>query len=191
MAPKWSARMVGPDDEFAGPPLLRREFVLDTGHGPVAEAVLHATARGVFTASVNGSAVSDEVLSPGWSSYEWRLRYRSYDVTPLLPGNGAVVLGLALGNGWHRGRLGWLGRRSIYGDELGALAQLEVVFADGHRQIVVTDESWRLDPDGALEVDVTVPDGVTAEIDVPGAVASSVGGGRHGVTGTGTEPTRS
>jgi alpha-L-rhamnosidase len=144
----WRATMIGPDDDFAGAPLLRTEFDLDGGHGAVADAVWHATARGVFTASVNGTPVSDEVLSPGWSSYEWRLRYRSYDVAALLRAapDGPVVLGLALGNGWYRGRLGWRGHGAIYGSELGAVAQLEVVFVDGHRQTVVTDESWRAGP---------------------------------------------
>jgi hypothetical protein len=67
---------------------------------------LHATARGVFTATINGVPVSDDVLSPGWSSYEWRLRYRSYDVTNLLRSapETDIVLGIALGNGWFRGR---------------------------------------------------------------------------------------
>ena len=65
MPQSWSAMMVGPDDDFAGAPLLRREFRLDDGHGAVVEAVLHATARGVFAASLDGTPVSDEVLSPG------------------------------------------------------------------------------------------------------------------------------
>src|SRR5437016_1980794 len=104
--------------------------------------------------------------APGWSSYEWRLRYRSYDVTnlprPRPPASAAelserssgrnqeapgpetdIVLGMALGNGWLRGRLGWQEHRAIYGPELGAFAQLEIRFADGHEQIVVTDETWR------------------------------------------------
>ncbi|MDT7581652.1 MAG: alpha-L-rhamnosidase [Pseudonocardiales bacterium] len=152
----WTATMIGPDDDLAGAPLLRREFRLDAGHGDVASAVLHATARGVFTASVNGTPVSDDVLSPGWSSYEWRLRYRSYAVTGLVraaPG-GAVVLGLALGNGWYRGRLGWSGGRDFYGTELGALAQLEIRFADGHRQTVGTDRSWRAGPSAVLVNDL-------------------------------------
>lgn len=152
----WSAQMIGPDDDLAGAPLLRREFRLDDGHGEVVEAVLRATARGVFIASVGGTPVSDEVLSPGWSSYEWRLRYRSYDVADLLRAapDGVVVLGLALGNGWHRGRLGWSGGRAFYGDELGALAQLEIVFADGHRQVVVTDEAWTAGPSAVLANDL-------------------------------------
>src|SRR5690242_14370917 len=156
MPERWSARMIGPDADFAGAPLLRKEFRLEPGHGEVAEATLHATARGVFTASINGSPVADEVLTPGWSSYEWRLRYRTYDVTHLLTNtpSGEVVLGLALGNGWHRGRLTWSGGRGFYGDELGALAQLEIAYTDGHRQIVATDQTWQAGASAVLANDL-------------------------------------
>ena len=33
---------------------------------------------------VNGARVNEEQFTPGWSSYEWRLRYRTVDVTALL-----------------------------------------------------------------------------------------------------------
>jgi alpha-L-rhamnosidase len=131
---------------------LRREFALDTGHGTVRSATLHATAHGVFEAYLNGRPVSDEVLTPGWSSYEWRLRYRSYDVTALL--EPTSVLAFALGNGWFRGRLGWGGFRNLYGDELGAFAQLEIEFEDGHRQTVVTDASWTAGPSAVTANDL-------------------------------------
>jgi alpha-L-rhamnosidase len=155
--PVWTARLVNPDDDFAGAPLLRTEFALEPGHGAVTEAVLHATAHGVFEAHLNGVRVGDDVLSPGWSSYEWRLRYRTYDVTDLLASTddkAPIVLGLALGNGWFRGRLGWSGGRGYYGDELGALAQLEITFADGHRQLVVTDTDWTAGPSAVTANDL-------------------------------------
>ena len=80
--PDWAATLICPDEDFDGAPLLRREFAPRRRARSGAEsATLHATAHGVFEAYLNGQPVSDEVLSPGWSSYEWRLRYRSYDVT--------------------------------------------------------------------------------------------------------------
>ena len=136
----WSASMISPVEELDGAPALRRVFDLDEGHGEVTAAMLHVSSLGVFEASLNGSPVAEDVLSPGWSSYEWRLRYRSYDVTSLLAQHS--VLSVALGNGWYRGRLGWSGKRAFYGDRLGLIAQLEIDFADGHRQLVVTDASW-------------------------------------------------
>ena len=144
MPVQWTAAMISPVEDLDGAPLLRTEVGLDEGHGDVTEAQLHVSALGVFEATLNGTAVSDDVLSPGWSSYEWRLRYRSYDVGALLEDR--TVLGLALGNGWYRGRLTWSGKRALYGDRLGAIAQLEITFADGHRQVVVTDDSWAAGP---------------------------------------------
>jgi alpha-L-rhamnosidase len=148
MSLTWSALPIAPNEDFDGAPLLRTEFGLEEGHGPVTRATLHATAHGVFEAHLNGQPVSDDVLSPGWSSYEWRLRYRSYDVAALL--QPTSVLGIALGNGWFRGRLGWSGRKALYGEELAALAQLEIEFSDGHVQTVVTDESWTAGPSAVV-----------------------------------------
>jgi alpha-L-rhamnosidase len=148
----WSALPIAPNEDFDGAPLLRTEFVLDEGHGPVSRATLYATAQGVFEAYLNGQPVSEDVLSPGWTSYEWRLRYRSYDVTSLL--QQTSVLGIALGNGWFRGRLGWGGGGGYYGKELAALAQLEIEFADGHIQTVVTDDNWRAGPSAVVSNDL-------------------------------------
>ncbi|WP_313817471.1 alpha-L-rhamnosidase N-terminal domain-containing protein, partial [Citricoccus sp.] len=39
---------------------------------------------GEVTRGRDGVPVGPDVLSPGWSSYEWRLRYRSYDVTAVI-----------------------------------------------------------------------------------------------------------
>jgi alpha-L-rhamnosidase len=36
--------------------------------GQSARATLHATAHGIFEAYLNGQPVSDDVLSPGWTT---------------------------------------------------------------------------------------------------------------------------
>jgi alpha-L-rhamnosidase len=153
----WHAQMIAADEDFAGAPLLRREFALEDGHGAVTRATLTLSAQGVVEAWINGRAVSDDVLTPGWSSYEWRLRYATYDVTALVEsstGDSATVIGIALGKGWFGGRLGWSGRGSWYGDTLGAFAQLEVEFADGSTQLIVTDDSWASGPSAVLANDL-------------------------------------
>lgn len=152
MTHDWSAELIAPDEDFAGAPLLRKEFALDDGHGDVVAATLHVTAHGVVEPTINGTPVSDEVLTPGWTSYEWRLRYRSYDVLPLV--SPTTVLGLALGNGWFRGRLGWSGKGAFYGSELAGLAELHVEFADGHQQVVRTDATWQAGPSATLANDL-------------------------------------
>jgi alpha-L-rhamnosidase len=144
--------MISPTEDFAGAPFLRRQVTLDSGHGGIVSAALHVSSLGVFEAYVDGVPIGDDVLSPGWSSYEWRLRYRTYDVMSLL--RETSVLGVSLGNGWYRGRLGWNGNRAFYGDRLGLIAQLEVTFDDGHRQVVTTDDTWTAGPSAVLANDL-------------------------------------
>ncbi len=148
----WHARMIAADLDFDGAPLLRREFALAAEHGAVLSAKLTVTALGVVEAWLNGQRVSPDLLTPGWTSYEWRVRYSEYDVTGLL--DETNVLGLALGNGWYRGRLGWSGKSGIYGDTLGGFAQLEVAYADGHVEVLGTDGSWAAGPSAVTANDL-------------------------------------
>lgn len=140
------ARFITPASDVGSAPRLRGEFPLDAGHGEVESAVLTATALGVVEAWVNGNPASDELLTPGWSSYEWRLRYREWDVTEQVRGAATAVVGLVVGNGWHRGRLTWSGGSAFYGDDIAGYAKLRVRFADGHEQVVGTDASWLSGP---------------------------------------------
>ena len=152
MTANWSATMIAPDNDFNGAPLLRKQFELVHGHGAPAKAVLKSTAFGIFEATINGQAVGADVLSPGWSSYEWRLRYRTYDVTELL--EPVTVLGAALGNGWFRGNLSWNGNSAFYGPELGFFAQLDIEYSDGFTQTITTDESWQSGPSSTTANDI-------------------------------------
>jgi alpha-L-rhamnosidase len=126
----WTARFISPRG-IAGleepAPILTG--TLDVPAGAI-KGRLYASAHGVFVATLNGRRVGDEHLAPGWTAYHHRLRYRTYDVTDLLR-EGENRLEILLGNGWYRGRLGFQGRRAVYGDHLAALAQLEVVTGHG------------------------------------------------------------
>ncbi|MFJ2235139.1 family 78 glycoside hydrolase catalytic domain [Streptomyces sp. NPDC087859] len=109
--------------------------------GEVYTARLYATAHGVYAATLNGHRVGDIELAPGWTSYEHRLRYQTYDVTELVR-SGENELDVLLGNGWYRGRLGFNGERALYGERLALLAQLEVTTTDGRVHVLATDGTW-------------------------------------------------
>ena len=119
---------------------LQRPFAVD---GSVRRARLYATARGCYELVLNGRRVGDERLAPGWTDYRVRRHYQGHDVTDLVrPGEN--VLGAILGDGWYAGAIGWNAERHHYGPyPLGLLAQLELEHADGRRELVVSDGSWR------------------------------------------------
>ncbi|WP_022886752.1 alpha-L-rhamnosidase [Glaciibacter superstes] len=104
-------------------------------------ARLYVTAHGILDFTINGERIGDDYFAPGWTAYEKRLRYRTYDVTGLLQA-GENRLQALVGNGWYRGQLVWPGNRSSYGDRLALLAQLEVVYADGTMATFGTDAGW-------------------------------------------------
>lgn len=147
-----SAHMIAADIDFEGAPLFRKQFSLGHDHGTLTAATLKVSAFGVIEPWINGQRVSSDLLTPGWSSYEWRLRYATYDVRDLI--EPTTVIGLALGNGWYRGRLGWTGQSALYGPELGAIAQLDLTFADGTTQSIVTDETWTAGPSAVTSNDL-------------------------------------
>ncbi|MGA4544180.1 family 78 glycoside hydrolase catalytic domain [Uniformispora flossi] len=142
----WTACFVAPDtEEDLGQdnpcPVVQRDFVIP---GPVRSARLYASALGVYEAALNGVRVGDDVLAPGWTPYDKRLRYQTYDVTALLT-TGTNRLSATLADGWYRGRLGFEGKRALYGERLALLAQLEVTCEDGTVLVVATadDGTWR------------------------------------------------
>lgn len=143
----WTARFISPtwneDISKSNPsPLLRREFDLQAG---IKSARLYIKALGLYEAEINGQVVGDHVFSPGWTVYDERLRYQTFDVTHLLK-EGPNAIGAILGDGWFRGRIGFGGgQRNSYGQHLALLAQLEVQYKDGSSERIVTDDmpAWR------------------------------------------------
>ncbi|WP_380161956.1 family 78 glycoside hydrolase catalytic domain [Kineococcus sp. R86509] len=137
----WSAHFISPlglGADLMPAPVLSTNFTV-LGH--VAQARLYASAHGIYVATLNGRRISDNVLAPGWTSYEHRLRYHTYDVTDLIV-EGDNQLGFLLGNGWYRGRLGYMNDRALYGDRLALLAQLEVTSTEGTVHTLASDGSW-------------------------------------------------
>ncbi|WP_430332906.1 family 78 glycoside hydrolase catalytic domain [Rhodococcus sp. ACT016] len=136
------------DKDHRRPPLVRNEFVVD---GEVLTARLYATAHGLFEAEINGRRVGDDALAPGWTVYPERLRYSTYDVTDHLRA-GQNAIGAYLGDGWYRSRigLGLYGDWDRFGSDLSLLAQLEITYTDGRRQVVATGPDWTAAPSPIL-----------------------------------------
>ncbi len=174
-ASDWSARFVTPDwDEdttTAQPtPLLRRAFDVRPG---LAWARLYVTALGVYEAELNGVVVGDHVLAPGWTVYDQRLRYQTFDVTDQIQ-EGRNVLGATLGDGWFRGLIGLEGgHRNTYGDRLALLAQLALDYGDGTTDLVVTDETWRATPGPTVATDIYDGESYDARRERPGWTMAS------------------
>ncbi|MDO8210455.1 family 78 glycoside hydrolase catalytic domain [Conexibacter sp. CPCC 206217] len=125
-------------------PYLRREF---TTPRTVVSARLNVSALGLYEIRVNGSKVGDALLAPGWTEYDKHTPAQTYDVTGMIR-PGANAIGALLGEGFYAGRLQG-GRR--WGSTPALLAQLELTYADGTTQRIVTDDSWHAGSGGVQQ----------------------------------------
>ena len=136
-------------DGSPDPPFyFRREFKLTK---QIKSARIYATALGTYELHLNGRRVGDAYFTPGWTSYDKRLQYQTFDVTELLQ-VGENALGAIVADGWHRGHLmNFEGstRRNVYGDTPALRLQLHVTYADesadshDSAEIITTDDQWQ------------------------------------------------
>jgi len=165
----WKAKWIafpppaGKEKEMGPCPYLRRSFRLEK---PVRKARLYATAMGLYDLHLNGRRVGDRVFPPEWTDYKIRVQYQTYDVTSLLR-EGENAIGAVLGDGWYAGHVG-LGGRNRYGPYPLFLCQLEVEYADGTTETLVTDEAWRASHGPILASDLLMGETYDARSELPG-----------------------
>ncbi|HOX57480.1 MAG TPA: glycoside hydrolase family 78 protein [Candidatus Paceibacterota bacterium] len=152
----------------------RKEFAASR---EVRRATIYATALGIYELHLNGRRVGDEWFAPGWCDYHQRAYYNTYDVTGLVR-RGANALGAWVADGWYSGYIGFglltgIGTeaigRSTYGKTPALMAQLEIEYADGSRETVATDGSWKVTGAGpAQEADFLMGESYDARQEMKG-----------------------
>jgi alpha-L-rhamnosidase len=147
----WKAKWIEMESDtnrYSPSPHFRKEFSVEKN---IAKAVVYVTSHGFYELHLNGKKVGDQVLTPGWTSYGNRLQYQVYDVTgQVIKGKNAI--GAVLGDGWYRGTLAWGNNWAIYGKRLGLLMQMRLTYTDGTESLIITDESWKGNNDGAIRM---------------------------------------
>jgi alpha-L-rhamnosidase len=144
--------------------LMRTEF--ETAKS-VVSARLYATALGAYEAFLNGRRIGDALLAPESTDFRKRALYRAYDVTDLLR-DGPNVLGAHVGDGWYASVVAPGGRYAFGPAPRRFLAQLELTFADGTRQVVATGPGWRAAPSPVVESELYNGETYDARLERPG-----------------------
>ena len=128
-------------------PMLRRTFTVR--NQAIAGARLYITSRGIYECHINGQPVTDTWFNPGETQYDHHLMYQTYALDHMLvPGENAV--GVILASGWWSDAQTFvLGNYNYYGDRESLLAKIVISYADGTKDVYVTDtDSWKYSGDG-------------------------------------------
>lgn len=142
---------------------FRKDFAI---HKKVQSARVYVTALGLYELRLNGKKVSEDLFTPGWTSYKNRIQYQTYDVTSQLSANNTI--GAIVGDGWYRGNIGFKGQRSYYGDKSALLAQLVISYTDGSNEWINTDGSWKSSAGPILESDIYNGESYDARLELTG-----------------------
>lgn len=136
-------------------PVFRRKFSVAQD---IEKAILAITAHGLYEAQLNSKAVTDNRFTPGFTSYYHRIQVQEYDVTQLLrPGEN--VWTTTVGDGWWR----W---NNNFGPRLALLGELILVYADGSREVISTDERFEVSTGPIVKTDLKAGETYDARIQV-------------------------
>ena len=158
----WQAQWIG--HEFADDVLtghtrlaaryLRKDFTLDND---IEKARLYVSGMGVYSAFINGVEIApEELLKPTLSWYSKRVYFNTYDVTDQLQ-SGDNALGIILQGGrytsirYNAANPNWDGTEHVFGfGTPRLLLQLEVTYHDGSKELIVSDETWKITNQGPI-----------------------------------------
>jgi alpha-L-rhamnosidase len=152
----WQARWIGCDreevtngtNEFRRLPAryLRHEFTVSK---KVQRAMAYVCGVGLFELQVNGRKVGVHVLDPALAEYDKRAFYVTFDVTEQLH-RGPNALGVMLGNGRYFAPRVKVPTPTVTFGFPKLLLHLQVEYADGTREQIISDETWKLTTNGPI-----------------------------------------
>ena len=142
---RWKAAFISPayteDTDKRACPVFLKAF---SSRNKLKSAILSITALGLYEATLNGKRIGDAYFTPGFTNYDKRLQYQRYDVTRMVKVHNKFEV--TVGEGWYRGVFRGAKKRDNYGSEAGLLSQLELVYKDGSRDTIASDQSWSCMP---------------------------------------------
>ena len=165
----WTAKWITDrhDKNFAPSPMLRKSFTVKDG---VREARLYMSAAAYGKMTVNGEPVTENKLEPGYTHYDKRNLYATYDVTKLLrPGENVVAA--VLGNGFYNEIAPvatWDFEDARWRDRARMICELYIVYGDGTSEVIASDGSWKTATGPYLQNNIYSGDTYDARLEIPG-----------------------
>ncbi|MGA7720215.1 MAG: family 78 glycoside hydrolase catalytic domain [Ignavibacteriaceae bacterium] len=161
----WKGEWIGLNLNFLGKgkvyslppaPYLRKDVFITK---EVKKARLYVTAKGLYQFYINGKKIGDDYLKPGWTDYDKRVYYQTYNVTGEIK-KGDNAFGAILSYGWYAGYVGYAllvnnpQVKNFYGDVPVLMAQVEVEYTDGSTEKFTTDDLWKAGYGPVVESDL-------------------------------------
>jgi alpha-L-rhamnosidase len=153
----WKAKWIGLDSAFAWDSVskfarlsaryFRKEF---KAQKTIKKATVYIVGLGLYELYINGQRIGDQVLAPAPTDYSQSVKYNTFDVTDRLK-EGTNTIGTILGNGrFFAMRQNYKPQKWHTFGFPKMLLQLELLYSDGTKSLIVTDKTWKITADGPI-----------------------------------------
>jgi hypothetical protein len=123
-------------------PYFRKDFSIDKR---INKAFVFVSGLGQYELYINGDRIGDRFLSPGWSDFRKTCFYNAFDITENLR-RGLNTVATIVGNGFYNINRERYRKLVIAYGAPKMILKLEVLYSDGSKKIIVSDESWKTSP---------------------------------------------
>ncbi|HSH20320.1 MAG TPA: family 78 glycoside hydrolase catalytic domain [Draconibacterium sp.] len=123
-------------------PMFRKEFDVSEN---IEKATINVSGLGHYELQINGEKVGDRFLSPGWTNYQKRILYNTFDITSQVK-NGPNAIGVLVGNGFYNVNRERYRKLVIAYGYPKLIFNISVQYKNGEIQNIVSDENCRVLP---------------------------------------------
>jgi hypothetical protein len=120
-------------------PYFRKDFSVDK---KITRAFVFVSGLGQYELYINGDKIGDHFLAPGWSDYRKTCFYNTFDITQNLK-RGLNTVATIVGNGFYNINRERYRKLVIAYGAPKMILKLEILYSDGSKKIIVSDESWK------------------------------------------------
>ena len=123
-------------------PMFRRDFTLEDS---IERAIIHISGLGHYELYINNNRIGDRFLSPGWTNYQKRILYNTFDITEQLE-EGGNAIGVIVGNGFYNVNRERYRKLVVAYGYPKLIFNIQITFKNGTVKNYVSDENCRVTP---------------------------------------------
>lgn len=123
-------------------PIFRKTFSVNK---TVKEVIIDISGLGHYELHVNGNKIGNRFLSPGWSNYNKRQFYNTFNITKNIK-NGENALGVIVGNGFYNINNERYKKLVIAYGYPKLIFKILINYSDGTTKTIVSDENCKVAP---------------------------------------------
>ncbi len=139
----WKAQWISDDKDknFKPSPLFRKTF---SARKEIKLARAFISSAGYYELFINGKRVGENRLDPGYTHFDKRVLYTTYNVTDFLK-RGENAISAVLGNGWFnvQSLAVWHFEKARWRNRPQMICELRIEYTDGTNEHIVSDNSWK------------------------------------------------